>query len=124
MSTKISTTNAPPPAAPYSQAIKAGGFIYVSGQIPYTPDGKLVEGTLADRSAQCLENIKAVVEAAGSSLEKVVKINVFLDDMTNFGEFNSAYIKYFGEIRPARSCVAVKQLPLGVDVEVEAVALE
>ncbi|KIW00807.1 uncharacterized protein PV09_07786 [Verruconis gallopava] len=119
---KVHTDKAFPVAAPYSQAIIAGGTIYVSGQIPGTPDGKLVEGSIGDKTAQCCENIKAILAEAGSSIERIVKVNVFLDDMANFKEMNETYAKYFTH-KPARSCVAVKALPLGVPVEIECIAL-
>lgn len=99
-------------------------FIYVSGQIPYTPEGKPVEGTISDRAEQCIQNVKSILEAAGSGLDKTVKINVFLADMNDFAAFNVVYAKHFNTHKPARSCVAVKALPLGVDVEIEAIAVE
>ena len=119
----ISTTNAPPAAAVYSSAIKANGFIYCSGQIPMTPDSKLVEGSIADKAHQVITNIKNVVEAAGSSLDKIVKVNVFLADIKYFAEFNEVYAQYFSAHRPARSCVAVAALPLGADLEMECIAV-
>ncbi|KAI0464554.1 Protein mmf1, mitochondrial [Komagataella kurtzmanii] len=124
MVTTITSTNAPPAAGPYSHAVKANGFVYVSGQIPYTPEGKPVEGTIGDKAAQCLKNVVGILNDSNSSLENIVKVNVFLTDMANFGAFNEAYTKVFSSHKPARSCVAVKQLPLGVDVEVEAIAVE
>ncbi|TID15889.1 RutC family protein [Venturia nashicola] len=119
---KIHTDKAFPVAAPYSQAIVAGGTIYVSGQIPGGADGKLVEGNIGDKTAACCKNIIAILEAAGSSIERVVKVNIFLDDMANFKEMNETYGVYFAH-KPARSCVAVKALPLGVPVEIECIAL-
>ena len=100
----------------------AGNTIFVSGQIPGTPDGKLVEGSIGDKTAQCCKNIIAILEEAGSGIERVVKVNVFLDDIANFKEMNETYGKYFAH-KPARSCVAVKALPLGVPVEIECIAL-
>ncbi|KAF2434681.1 YjgF-like protein [Tothia fuscella] len=119
---KVHTDKAFPVAAPYSQAIIAGPTIYVSGQIPGTPDGSLVSGTIGDKTAQCCKNIIAILEEAGSSIERVVKVNVFLDDMAHFKEMNETYGEYFKH-KPARSCVAVKALPLGVPVEIECIAL-
>ncbi|RDI82704.1 hypothetical protein Vi05172_g7359 [Venturia inaequalis] len=119
---KIHTDKAFPVAAPYSQAIVAGGTIYVSGQIPGSADGKLVEGNIGDKTAACCKNIIAILEAAGSSIERVVKVNIFLDDMAHFKEMNETYGVYFAH-KPARSCVAVKALPLGVPVEIECIAL-
>ncbi|KAH3658786.1 hypothetical protein OGATHE_006512 [Ogataea polymorpha] len=122
--TPVISTNAPPAAASYSHAIKANGTIYVSGQIPFTPEGKRVEGTFQEKSDRVIQNVLGVLKDSNSSLEKIVKVTVFLTDMENFGAFNEVYSKYFNTHKPARSCVAVKQLPLGVEVEMEVVALE
>ncbi|KAG7809708.1 hypothetical protein KL924_002670 [Ogataea haglerorum] len=122
--TPVISTNAPPAAASYSHAIKANGTIYVSGQIPFTPEGKRVEGTFQEKSDRVIQNVLGVLKDSNSSLEKIVKVTVFLTDMENFGAFNEVYSKYFSSHKPARSCVAVKQLPLGVEVEMEVVALE
>ncbi|EGY21706.1 mmf1 [Verticillium dahliae VdLs.17] len=105
-----------------SQAVKTPTAIYLSGSIPLTADGKFVEGTIAEKTRQCILNLKAIVEEAGSSVEKIVKVNIFLADMDNFAEMNSEYEKWFSH-KPARSCVAVKTLPKNVDVEIEAIAL-
>jgi reactive intermediate/imine deaminase len=94
----------------------------VSGQIPGGPDGKLVEGSIGDKTAACCKNIIAILDAAGSSIERVIKLTIFLDDMANFKEMNEVYSVYFAH-KPARSCVAVKALPLGVPIEIEAIAL-
>ncbi|RMZ82725.1 hypothetical protein DV738_g1505, partial [Chaetothyriales sp. CBS 135597] len=110
------------PAAPYSQAIRAGGLIFVSGQIPAGPDGKLVEGSIAELTRQCCKNIEAILKAGDSSLDKVVRVGVFLADMQYFAEMNKEYAQWFAH-KPARSCVAVRELPLGVKVEIEAIAL-
>lgn len=114
-----------PPSAynlPHTNPI---GFVYVSGQIPYTPENKPLENpTIAQQAERVLENVKAVLEASNSSLEHVVKNTVFLTDMDQFAEFNSVYVKYFNTHKPARSCVAVKQLPLGVPLEMESIAIE
>lgn len=118
------TKNAPQPVGPYSQAVKVNGFLYVSGQVPLTPEGKLIESTdIQVHAKQVLENLKAVVEAAGSSLEKVVKVNVFVLDIAQFGKINEIYAQYFSVNKPARSLVAVAALPLGVPLEIEAIAL-
>ena len=109
-------------AGPYTQAISALGFIFVSGQIPGEPSGQLVTGSISVQTAACCENIKAILAEAGSDISKVVKTTVFLDNMDNFAEMNVTYEKYF-EHRPARSCVAVKTLPKGVPVEIECTAL-
>ncbi|KAK8205573.1 hypothetical protein M8818_004946 [Zalaria obscura] len=110
------------PVGPYSQAIKVNGVIYCSGQIPADAQGNLVEGSIADKTRASCEGLKNVIEAAGSSLEKVVKVTVFLTDMADFAEMNGVYGQYFAH-KPARSCVAVAQLPKGVPVEIEAIAL-
>lgn len=122
--TPVISTKAPPAAASYSHAIKANGFIYVSGQIPYTIEGKPIEGDIKEKADQVIKNCLGVLADSNSELEKIVKVNVFLTDMTNFGKFNEVYSKYFSAHKPARSCVAVKELPLGVEVEMEVIAVE
>ncbi|KAG4406147.1 hypothetical protein JTP64_005018 [Candida tropicalis] len=125
--TPVRTSQAPPPAASYSQAIKVNGFIYVSGQIPYTPENKPLPqpASIADQAEQVIQNVANILEASNSSLKHIVKANIFLTDMqAQFGEFNKVYAKYFNDHKPARSCVAVKELPLGVDLEMEVVAVE
>lgn len=122
--TPVISANAPPAAASYSHAIKANGFVYVSGQIPYTADGKPVEGDIQAKADQVIKNALAIVEDSNSKLENIVKVNIFLKDMNNFGKFNEVYSKYFNAHKPARSCVAVADLPLGVDVEMEVIAVE
>ncbi|CAN3352807.1 protein Mmf1p, mitochondrial [Diutina catenulata] len=125
--TPVQTANAPPPAASYSQAVKVNGFVYVSGQIPLTPDGKNLEkenASTAEKTEQVIQNVKNVLEAANSDLAHVVKCTCFLADMDQFAEFNEVYAKHFGATKPSRSCVAVKQLPLGCTVEIEVVAIE
>lgn len=110
-------------AGPYSQAIKANGQIWCAGQIPADAAGNLVEGSIAEKTAACCRNLKAILEAAGSSMEKVVRVGVFITDMANFAEMNGEYEKWFAH-KPARTCVAVYQLPKGVPVEIEAIALQ
>lgn len=118
----IYTKNAPDAIGPYSQAIVAGGLVFTSGQIPINPESGLVEAeNVTEQTEQVCKNIKAVLEAAGSSLEKVVKTVCFLNDMGNFAAFNEVYAKYFTG-KPARSCVAVKELPKNVLVEIDTVA--
>jgi len=119
----VYTKDAFPPAGPYSQAIKAHGEIFVSGQIPGNAAGILVEGSIGDKTAACCRNIVAILEAAGSNIRRVIKVTVFLTDMANFDEMNETYARYF-TTKPARSCVAVHQLPKGVPVEIECVALQ
>ncbi|HIE36895.1 TPA: RidA family protein [Candidatus Geothermarchaeota archaeon] len=119
----ISTDKAPKPVGPYSQGIKAGPFLFISGQIPIDPDsGELVDGGFEDRVRRVLENVKAVVEAAGGKLDDIVKVTVYLSDIDRYGDFNKIYSEYFSESRPARAVVGVSNLPKGVDLEVEAIA--
>ncbi|RMX87522.1 hypothetical protein D0869_02309 [Hortaea werneckii] len=125
MATEIKTFNTPKsaqPVGPYSQAVIAGPHVFVSGQIPATAEGKLVEGSIADKTTACCEGLKNILEDAGSSISRCVKVTVFLTTMENFAEMNSVYEKYFTH-KPSRSCVAVKELPKGVPVEIEAMAL-
>ncbi|GMM53291.1 isoleucine biosynthesis protein [Starmerella bacillaris] len=119
----ISTARAPPPAAPYSQAIKANGFLHISGQVPLTPENKMVEGDIQAKSQQCFDNLRAILQAGGCSPKDIVKINIYTNDITNFKSVNEVYVKFFEDHRPARSFVAVKALPLNADVEIEATAL-
>lgn len=117
----IKTNNAPAAIGPYSQAIKAGGFVYASGQIPVDPaSGQIPEGIAAQAEQSC-RNVAAIMEAAGTSMEKVIKTTCFLADIRDFAEFNAVYEKYFVS-KPARSCVAVKEIPKGVLCEIEAIA--
>ena len=119
---KIYTKNAPDAIGPYTQAIKAGGFVFTSGQIALVPETATVEATdVKGQTAQVCKNLSAVLEAAGTSLDKVVKTTCFLADMADFAAFNEVYGEYFVS-KPARSCVAAKQLPRNVLVEIEVVA--
>ncbi|KAL4792714.1 Endoribonuclease L-PSP/chorismate mutase-like protein [Aspergillus venezuelensis] len=120
--TNIFTPNACPPVGPYSQAVKANGQIFLSGQIPADKNGNLVEGDIKTKTQACCDNIAAILEAAGSSVSKIIRVNVFLDDMANFAEMNAQYENFFTH-KPARSCIAAKQLPKGVPVEIECIAL-
>jgi reactive intermediate/imine deaminase len=104
-----------------SQAIIAGPQVFVSGQIPADKTGALIEGSITDKTTQCCENIVAILKEANTPVEKVVKVNVFLDDMAHFAEMNGVFEKYFAH-KPARSCVAVKTLPKNVPVEIECIA--
>ncbi|MCR5030228.1 MAG: RidA family protein [Selenomonadaceae bacterium] len=119
----ISTTNAPKAIGPYSQAIEAGGFIFVSGQIPLIPaTGEIVEGSVEVQTARVLENLKAILDAAGSSLENVVKTTVYITNMDDFAKVNGIYGQYFQENPPARVCVEVSKLPKGALVEIDVIA--
>ena len=119
---KIYTKNAPDAIGPYTQAIKAGGFVFTSGQIAIVPESATVEATdIKGQTAQVCKNLSAVLKAAGTSLDNVVKTTCFLADMADFAAFNEVYGEYFVS-KPARSCVAAKQLPRNVLVEIEVVA--
>jgi 2-iminobutanoate/2-iminopropanoate deaminase len=120
----INTENAPAPIGPYNQAVKSGHLLYTSGQIPLDPaTGSMVSGGIREQAIQVLENLKAVVEAAGSTLDNAIKTTVFLADMADFPVVNTIYAEYFSEINaPARSTIQVAALPLGARVEIELVA--
>ena len=122
---KINTENAPAAIGPYSQAITSGDTIYLSGQLGINPQtGKLAEGGIAAETKQVLENIKAVLTAAGSNLANVVKADVFLADMSEFSKMNEVYATYFSEPYPARATVAVKALPKDGRVEISVIAVK
>ncbi len=119
----ISTKNAPGAIGPYSQAIVTGGMVYTSGQIAIDPaTGNMVEGGIAEQTEQVCKNVKALLEAAGTSIDKVIKTTCFLADMADFAAFNEVYAKYFTG-KPARSCVAVKTLPKGALAEIDTVGV-
>ena len=118
----VSTTNAPSAIGPYSQAMISGGMVYTSGQIAINPaSGNIEATTIEEQTHQVCKNVKAVLEASGSSLDKVVKTVCFLADMADFATFNGIYAQYFTS-KPARSCVAVKTLPKNVLVEIDTIA--
>lgn len=119
----VHTPNAPAAIGPYSQAMIAGGMVFTSGQIALIPSGEMVDGDVKAQCAQVLSNLKAVLEAAGSSLDKVVKTTIFLDSMDDFAAVNELYGAAFGNHKPARSTVAVKTLPKNALVEIDAIAL-
>ncbi len=119
----VNTENAPAAIGPYSQAVVSDGWIYVSGQIPLDPaTGQQETGSVAAQTHLVFKNLKAVLEAAGGSLESVVRTTVFLADMDRFGEMNEVYASYFGSHRPARAAVQAARLPRDVQVEIDAVA--
>lgn len=121
--TEISTDKAPAAIGPYSQAMKVGDLVFTSGQIPLKPvSGELVTGPVEDQTRQALENLKAVLEASGTSLKNVIKTTVFIKDMKDFAVINRVYGEYFTAPYPARSCVEVAALPRDVKIEIEAVA--
>ena len=120
----ISTDHAPQALGPYSQAIRANGFIFCSGQIPIDPAaGAVVATTVEDQTRQAITNLRQVLEAAGSGLDKVVKTTVFISDMNDFAAVNGVYAEMFGATKPARSCVQAARLPKDVKLEIEAIAV-
>lgn len=119
----VATMNAPAAIGPYSQGIIVNGMFYSSGQIPLTATGELVEGDIAVQTHQVFANLKAVLEAAGSSLDNVVKTTVFMKDMNDFVAMNEVYASHFGEHKPARSAVEVARLPKDVKIEIEVLAV-
>ena len=122
MLNKVATSNAPAAIGPYSQAITVGNLVFTSGQIPINPASGNIEAVgIAAQTEQVMKNLGAVLEAAGTSYEKAIKTTCFLADIADFAAFNEVYAKYFTE-KPARSCVAVKDLPKGALVEVEVIA--
>ncbi|NHI89140.1 MAG: RidA family protein [Candidatus Thorarchaeota archaeon] len=121
---QVTTENAPKAIGPYSQGIKANGFVFCSGQIPANPaTGELVKGSIAEQTRQSLSNVKGVIEAAGSSMSKIVKCTVFLKNMDDFSEMNTEYAKWFSDSPPTRAAVEVARLPKDVSIEIEAIAL-
>jgi 2-iminobutanoate/2-iminopropanoate deaminase len=122
--TAISTENAPQAIGPYAQAIVHNGVAYLSGQIPLDPStGKLVEGGIAEQTERVLRNLRGVLEACGSSLDRVLKTTVFLKDMNDFGPMNEVYARHFSTNPPARSTVEAARLPRDVRVEIDAIAI-
>ncbi len=118
----ISTPNAPEAIGPYSQAVKVGNTVWVSGQIPLDPETmEQVSGGAAEQAEQVFKNLAAIAEAAGGNLDNAVKINISLTDLGEFGAVNEVMTRYFSEPYPARACVQVAALPRGVDVEIEAI---
>ena len=119
----INTNQAPGAIGPYSQAIKANGFLFVSGQLPVVPaTGQFAEGGVSGQTRQSLENVKAILAAAGCTLDDVVKTTVFIKDMNDFGTVNTAYAEYFKQDCPARACIEVARLPKDALVEIEVIA--
>jgi 2-iminobutanoate/2-iminopropanoate deaminase len=121
----VFASGAPTPVGPYSQAIVANGFVFASGQVPIDPaSGKLVPGEIETQTERVLENLARVLEAAGSSLDQVVRASVYLVDLATFPRMNAVYARYFGaDPKPARTTVQVAALPLGAQVEIDAIAL-
>ena len=124
MSKTAVNVGSPVSGAPYSPGIVAGNMVFVSGQVPLDHDTKaLVLGDFEDRAKQCILNVQKVLQAAGSDLEHAVKVTVFLTDLEMFGRLNSVYREFWGDVKPARSCIEVSRLPMDADVEIEAIAL-
>ena len=120
----ISTDKGPKAIGPYSQAIRANGFIFVSGQGPGDPaTGSVVDGGIAEQTARCLENVKAILEAAGSSLDRAVRVGVFLKDMNDFEAMNEVYARYFPANPPARTTIEAARLPRDFRIEIDMIAL-
>ncbi|NWF96561.1 MAG: RidA family protein [Candidatus Thorarchaeota archaeon] len=122
--TVVVSDKAPKAIGPYSQAIKANGLVFCSGQLPMDPvTGQLVTGSITEQTRQVLSNLRAVLEAAGSSMEKVVKVTVFLRDINDFAQMNEEYAKWFPKEPPARAAVQVARLPKDAGIEIELIAL-
>lgn len=120
----INTDKAPAAIGPYSQGIKTGNLLFISGQIPIDPGtGEIVDGTIKDQTSRVIENLKAILEEAGLTLNNVVKTTIFIKDMNEFGDINEVYASYFTETKPARSCAEVTRLPKDVGIEMEAIAV-
>ncbi len=119
----VATDKAAAAIGPYSQGVIAGNLFYSSGQIPLTPAGEMVEGTIGEQAHQVFANLQAVLAEAGSSLGQVIKTTVFIKDMNDFAELNEVYASYFGSHKPARSTVEVARLPKDAKVEIEVIAL-
>ncbi|MEA1974434.1 MAG: RidA family protein [Bacillota bacterium] len=119
---KVNTSNAPAAVGPYSQAMIAGDFLYVSGQLPIDPKtSKILTGSIKEQTRQSLENAKAILTEAGTTLENVVKTTVFLQNMSDFADMNGVYAEFFTDHKPARAAIEVAKLPLGADVEIQMV---
>jgi 2-iminobutanoate/2-iminopropanoate deaminase len=120
----ISTEKGPKAIGPYSQAVKASGFVFTAGQVPFDPaTGQLIEGDVARQTVRVLENLKAIVEAAGSSLDRAVKATVYLKDMNDFAAMNEVYARYFPANPPARSTVEAARLPRNVRIEIDLITV-
>lgn len=116
------TDSAPRPVGPYSQAVQAGSFLFLAGQVPLTPEGKMNEGDIAEQTRQVLNNLKAVLSQAGATMDQVVKTTIFMKDLGDFESVNKVYAEYFTEPFPARSTVEVSKLPKGARLEIDLIA--
>ena len=120
----IHTDNAPKAIGPYSQAVKAGNMLFVSGQVPFVPETmEIVEGDVKAQTAQSLKNVQAILAEAGLDFSHVVKSTVFIKDMNEFAQINEVFAEFFGENKPSRACVEVARLPKDVKVEIEVIAI-
>ena len=118
----VTALGAPAAVGPYSHAVQSGGLLFCSGQVPLDPEsGKLVEGSVGDQTRRCLENLQVVCAAGGASLDDAVRIGIYVADMSTFPEVNEAYGAFFGDGPPARSTIGVASLPLGAQVEIDAI---
>jgi 2-iminobutanoate/2-iminopropanoate deaminase len=118
----ITAENAPAAVGPYSHAVRSGGFLFLSGQTPLDPaTGKLVDGDIGEHTRQCLRNLQAVCAAAGGSLDDAVRCGIYVTDISTFGDVNAAYAEFFTENPPARSTIGVASLPVGAQVEIDAI---
>ncbi|MGW8178482.1 MAG: RidA family protein [bacterium] len=125
MKEQISPQNSPPPAGPYSPAIRANGFVFVSGQGPIVPEtGQILKGPIEDQVHRVMQNIQILLEASGTSMEKVVKTTIYLQDMSNFAAMNEVYGSYIEGIPPARTTIQAARLPMDINVEIDVIALE
>jgi len=125
MKEQIFPKDSPPPAGPYSPAVRANGLVFVSGQGPIIPDtGEVLRGPIADQVHRVMQNIEIILEAAGTSMEKVVKTTIYLKDMANFSAMNEVYGSYVQGIPPARTTIQAARLPLDIEVEIDVIALE
>lgn len=125
MNKPINTTNAPSAVGPYSQSVLAGNTLYVSGQIPFSPKtNALIGESVEKQTQQCLENILAIVKAAGMKLTDIVRCGVFMIDLSEFGKMNQVYANFFGDHKPARAAVEVRRLPKDVLVEIDCIAVK
>jgi 2-iminobutanoate/2-iminopropanoate deaminase len=125
MKEQIFPKDSPPPAGPYSPAVRANGFVFVSGQGPIVPEtGKPLRGPIAEQVHRVMQNLQIILSAAGTSMEKVVKTTIYLKDISNFAEMNEVYGSYIQGIPPARTTIQAAKLPMDIDVEIDVIALE
>ena len=124
MKVKVQTSNAPKATGPFSQAIISGKLVFTSGQVYLTKEGKLLEGSIEEQTHQVMENLKAILESAGTSFTDVVKTTIYVADMSLYGKINEVYGSYFSDPFPARETVCVRELPLGAKLEISMVAVK